>query len=290
MSKDEVIAAVLKCATILGRVPSREELKTHGGVTRRDLTRNFGTLKQALRECKLERSSGARKVDMENLFHDWARVARSLKKLPTMKEYGALSQYSVRPLKIRFVSWDFVPGGLKKFAESSGELAEQWKDVLALVNDPREPQPASPLTFAGPFAQTMPGEPTYGTPIQCGALVFAPTNEFGVLFLFGTIADRLGFLVLRVQSAFPDIEALRMVGKDKLQRVRVELEQESKNFLKHGHDPNGCDAIVCWEHNWEECPLEVIELKTVIANIGNGKALTTKGTKEHGEKNKLAAD
>ncbi|HEY2912622.1 MAG TPA: hypothetical protein VGK21_04635 [Candidatus Angelobacter sp.] len=94
MSKEEVIAAILKCATNLGRVPTREELKTYGEVSRRDLRRNFGTLKQALRECKLERSSGNKKVDMENLFHDWARVARSLKKLPTMKEYGELSHYA----------------------------------------------------------------------------------------------------------------------------------------------------------------------------------------------------
>jgi hypothetical protein len=265
-TKEEVIAALLKCATNLGRVPTREELMSQGGVSRRDLRKNFGTLKQALRECKLERSSGNKKVDMENLFHDWARVARSLKKLPTMKEYGRLGQYSVRPLRTRFVSWNYVPAGLKRFAEAS-ELAEQWKDVLALVHDTREPQPAGPLTFAGPFAQTMPGQPTYGAPIQCGALVFAPTNEFGVLFLFGTIADRLGFLVLRVQAEFPDIEALRMVGRDKLQRVRIELEQESRNFMKHGHDPNGCDLIVCWEHNWEECPLEVIELRKEIAKI-----------------------
>jgi hypothetical protein len=90
MTKEEVIAAVLKCATNLGRVPTREELMNHGGVNHRDLRRNFGTLRQALRECKLERASGHRKVEMENLFHDWARVARSLKKLPTMKEYGRL--------------------------------------------------------------------------------------------------------------------------------------------------------------------------------------------------------
>jgi len=284
MTKEEVIAAVLKCATNLGRVPSREELMSQGGVSRRDLRRNFGTLRQALRECKLERASGHRKVEMENLFHDWARVARSLKKLPTMKEYGRLGQYSVRPLRTRFVSWNYVPVGLKKFAEASGQLAEQWKDVLALVNDTREPQPASPLTFAGPFAQTMPGQPTYGTPIHCGALVFAPTNEFGVLFLFGAIADRLGFLVLRVQAEFPDIEALRMVGRDKLQRVRIELEQESRNFLKHGHDPNGCDLIVCWEHNWDECPIAVLELKKEIAKIAGIKTLepqrTQRNTKE----------
>ncbi|HEY4676959.1 MAG TPA: hypothetical protein VIJ01_07350 [Candidatus Angelobacter sp.] len=274
MTKEEVVTAILKCATNLGRVPTREELKTYGGISRRDLTRNFGTLKKALSECKLERTSSNKKVEMENLFHDWARVARRLKKLPTMKEYRELSQYSVRPLKTRFVSWNFVPGGLKRFAEGSG-LAEEWKDVLDLVHDAREPQTASPLTFTGPFAQTMPGQPTYGTPIQCGALVFAPTNEFGVLFLFGTIADRLGFLVLRVQAEFPDIEALRMVGKDKLQRVRVELEQESRNFMKHGHDPNGADVIVCWEHNWEECPLEVIELKSVLKTLEGQKTKTT---------------
>jgi hypothetical protein len=36
---------------------------------------------------------------------------------------------------------------------------------------------------------------------------------------------------------------------------------ESKNFLAHGHDVRGADLIVCWKHNWENCPLEVIELR-----------------------------
>jgi hypothetical protein len=39
------------------------------------------------------------------------------------------------------------------------------------------------------------------------------------------------------------------------------------------HDPNGCDIIVCWEHNWPECPLEVIELKKEIAKRGKSKPL-----------------
>jgi hypothetical protein len=267
VTKEEVIAAMLKVAEQFGRVPTREELMTCGGVRRRDVRRNFGSYKQLLQACRLERTEGHRKVDMERLFRDWARVARSIKKLPTMKEYKELSQYSVRPLKTRFVSWNNVPAGLKRFAEEQG-LAEEWKDVLELVNGAREPRPAGPETFAGPFAQTMPGQPTYGTPIHIGPLVFAPTNEFGVLFLFGAIAEKLGFKVLRVQAGFPDIEALRMVGKDKLQRVRIEVEQESKNFLRHGHDPNGCDLIACWEDNWPEAPVEVIELKKVIGTLG----------------------
>jgi hypothetical protein len=24
-----------------------------------------------------------------------------------------------------------------------------------------------------------------------------------------------------------------------------------------------CDMIVCWRHNWEDCPLEVLELKSL---------------------------
>jgi len=37
-----------------------------------------------------------------------------------------------------------------------------------------------------------------------------------------------------------------------------------------GHDPKKCDIIVCWVHNWPECPewIEVIELSRVVRQIG----------------------
>jgi hypothetical protein len=46
-----------------------------------------------------------------------------------------------------------------------------------------------------------------------------------------------------------------------MQRVKIEFEFESRNFLRHNHDPELCDVIVCWEDNWPDAPLEVIELK-----------------------------
>ena len=109
----------------------------------------------------------------------------------------------------------------------------------------------------------------YGPLIGAGPLVCGPTNEQGVIFLFGAKAEELGFLVLRMQTGFPDCEAWRVVGKDRLQRVRIEIEYESRNFLRHMHDPNGCDLIVCWEHNWPECPLEVVELKKAVERSGD---------------------
>jgi hypothetical protein len=51
------------------------------------------------------------------------------------------------------------------------------------------------------------------------------------------------------------------VEAGKWQRVRIEFEYQSRNFVAHFHDVRKCDMIVCWEHNWKECPLEVIELK-----------------------------
>jgi hypothetical protein len=77
------------------------------------------------------------------------------------------------------------------------------------------------------------------------------------------MAGRLGFLVEMVRPSFPDCEAKRLVGPDLWERVRIEFEYESRNFRLHRHDPKGCDLIVCWIHNWPECPstLEVIALK-----------------------------
>ena len=66
--------------------------------------------------------------------------------------------------------------------------------------------------------------------------------------------------MLRIRAEYPDCLAFRQVGEDRMELVRIEFEFESKNFLKHMHEPNKCDLIVCWRHNWKECPMEVIAL------------------------------
>jgi hypothetical protein len=106
----------------------------------------------------------------------------------------------------------------------------------------------------------------YGAPLGLAAMAHAPTNEGGVMFLFGVLAERLGYRIERIQAAFPDCEAKREVRPGVWERVRVELEFESRNFKEHRHDLRGCEVIVCWRHNWPECPrgIEVIELSRYI--------------------------
>src|SRR5205807_7974400 len=108
---------------------------------------------------------------------------------------------------------------------------------------------------------------TYGPPMWPGPLAYAPMNELGVVFLFGWMAPQLGYVVHRIQPEFPDCEAMRLVGEDRCELVKAEFEYESRNFLKHMHDVKGADLIICWRHNWPECPMEVLELRTEIQKL-----------------------
>jgi hypothetical protein len=107
----------------------------------------------------------------------------------------------------------------------------------------------------------------YGDFINFRGLQHAPLNEQGVVFLFGMICRELGYVVEIVKPGFPDCEAKREVRPGVWQRVRIEFEFRSRTFYSHGHDPDQCDVIVCWEDNWPNCPIEVLELKSALARL-----------------------
>jgi hypothetical protein len=116
--------------------------------------------------------------------------------------------------------------------------------------------------------RTMSEKSIVGDLINFRGLVYAPLNENGVVFLFGKIVDDLNMYIEEIKPGFPDCIARRFVGKG-WERVAIEFEHTSSNFKAHGHDPGQCDIIVCWEHDWPQCPLEVIELKSEIQSLDN---------------------
>jgi len=96
-------------------------------------------------------------------------------------------------------------------------------------------------------------------------LIYEPVNELGVIFLFAKYHRNLGIEYIEgIQQGFPDAFGRRRIGKTEYEPVDIEFEFKSLDFKTHQHDLKECDIIVCWEHNWKECPLEVIELKTAI--------------------------
>lgn len=300
MTKQQIIDAVVECAEKLGHTPSHVELMQHTSVSRKQVRWHFGAYARLLQACNLAGSGSGYKVELDELFRDWAGIARDLKKMPTIAEYERTSQYSVRPLITRFGSWTQAPNGLKQYAEEQG-WAEEWKDVLAIV-EVRGEQDKAPgglkqvrgpentrrarrfaarqadsglkrameqASVAGPddVNNSKLQRAVYGPPMRPCPLVCGPVNEQGVVFLFGAMAEKLGFLVLRIQTEFPDCEALMQVEEDRWERVKIEFEYESRNFLKHMHEASGCDMIVCWRHNWPECPMDVVELRGELPKL-----------------------
>jgi len=109
-----------------------------------------------------------------------------------------------------------------------------------------------------------------GDPINFEGLQYAPLNEQGVIFLFGKLHNDLGIILEAIQISFPDAKGRRKTPKS-WKDVWIEFEYRSSAFKLHGHDASQCDLIVCWEHDWEDCPLEVIELKKIIMERLNRK-------------------
>jgi hypothetical protein len=294
MSREQIIAAIQTCARNLGRIPTRTELKQITGISYPMVRHGFGNMSRAFREAGLEPTARGQVIITEDLLLDWAQVARKLGKLPGIDAYERIGRYTRTPFFHRYQSWLAVPAAFRKLARKKA-LEEEWKDVLGFISaapvKPRKAhQSATNQSLAHqPFIQPslsatlmrskdragllsyrrtcFRDRPLAGPPLKLDGLMHEPVNELGVVFFFGMYAHRMGFRVLSIQKGFPDCEAMREVRPGKWQRVRIEFEYESRNFRKHRHSHKGCDVIVCWRHNWKECPpgLEVIELCRLVA-------------------------
>jgi hypothetical protein len=107
-----------------------------------------------------------------------------------------------------------------------------------------------------------------GDLINFRGLVYSPINENGVIFIFGKIIEDLNMYIEEIKPGFPDCVGRRFTGRG-WEKVAIEFEFKSSHFRDHKHNPKECDLIVCWEHDWLECPIEVIELREIINGLPN---------------------
>jgi len=204
----------------------------------------------------------------EDLLREFHSAARKLGRIPTWYELEAHSNASKKTVSSRFTG---KQGTLRRYCEWLEEN-EPDSPLLEMLRTKSKheiiPSPVS-ASVRMPSGSRASDGTEYGAPINFRGLQHAPINEQGVVYLFGMVSDELGFMVEAVQGAFPDCEAKRCIDekRQRWQRVRIEFEYRSKHFSDHRHDPDGCDLIVCWEHNWPECPIEVLELRTVIDQL-----------------------
>ncbi len=276
--KAKILDAIRSAASELGSPLSRRKFLSHSGITEYQVLKHFPSWKAALNAAGVAVDSSNVKLDDHALLEDWGEMVRKNREIPTRNYYRRHGNFGVNSFANHFGPWSSIPDSFRAFAQGKPE----WADVLPLLPEPRKIlEPASDNTMSPPSSDLatlnssvpshtkMPDRQTYGDPIDFRGLRHEPTNENGVIFLFGMVAKELGYYVEAVQAGFPDCEAKRQIGKGKWQHVRIEFEYESRNFRDHGHPASGCDVIVCWRHNWAECPesIEVLELKLVIQQL-----------------------
>ncbi len=213
------------------------------------------------------------RISDEDLLLAYHKVVEAIGRIPTWAILDAKGTVSHDVLARRFGGLEGTIRRYRTWLAESHPGSPQLALVPASVHETPLPPSDSPSVAApNPSAAERrvrgPGT-VYGRPINFRGLRHAPINEQGVVFLFGVIAYELGFIVESVQQGFPDCEAKRALDGSggRWQRVRIEFEFESRNFRDHAHQPEGADLVVCWEHNWPGCPVEVLELRTAITKL-----------------------
>jgi hypothetical protein len=221
------------------------------------ITKRFGSWNNALRKAGLS-VKNVQNISDEELFAEIEKVWNRLGRQPQYKEMERLGKFSLGPYERRFGSW------LKAV-----EAFVQWKNMSEEDRNIDLEGISPAILHSPPQRSSRTKRVEYGEPIDFLGLRHAPLNEQGVVYLFGILSKQLGFIIEAVRTDFPDCEGKRQIpGKQgRWEQVSIEFEYKSSNFKEHGHNPDECDVIVCWENDWKDCPIEVISLKELMRKI-----------------------
>ena len=246
---------------------ARSEFLRETGLTEWQVMKHFNTWNELVEAAGLKVFPNRRLTDDElfNALRDGYMAAGGIVSRTRLRKVCRVSDSVYAH---RFGRWPNV------LAQFRGWVIENDPDFPYLADLPRDgvggPLRTHTDARAGVVApvagDSIAPRTKYGPFLNFRGLQHAPINEQGVVFLFGIVAFDLGYVVEGIGTGYPDCEAKRSIGRDGdvWERVRIEFEYKSRHFRDHGHDPIATDVLVCWEHNWPDCPIEVLELRGAI--------------------------
>lgn len=206
------------------------------------------------------------------------RVPASQTQFERLRASGDQACPSYRPYRRRWGRWPTVLAALR---------------VWVAAHDPGFPHRSQlPGADAAPEPPLVPPPAggDYGDRINIPGMLHAPVDVSGVVLLFGVLARELGFAIAHVSGAHvggrcadgkgPSCEVKRRHG-DLWERRRLAFAYASRDLQGRGPEtphleiPHlaagglaGHDLLVCWAHDWPECPVEVIELRREAVKHG----------------------
>lgn len=228
---------------------SINDIKSDGHVNYNTIIRAFGGFSEALIQADLN-PGRTYKRNPDSMLAQLIELTSTLGRTPSKTEIDKNLKYNARHYERQF-------GSIAKAVELASVSGKQTENP-----DDRTSVPPPDTLLVRTRTRRK-----YGQTIDFRGLRHAPINELGVVFLFGMLADDLGFVVESVQNGFPDCDAKLRKPDGSFEGVRIEFEFKSSSFVQHGHNVEECDLIICWQHDWRDCPIDVLELSKVIHNL-----------------------
>ena len=268
ISKDACRAEILRVASLISPRPlTRESFQEHSNISVTPIKRLWGgSLKKAFQECGAKLSEHIfEETPFENLAQEFLSVAIEVKRVPTLVQLKRRSKHGVYSFQGKHGGYDSFKMRAINYLLSNepsklGELKLLFENELLRLNGNQT------------ISKIRPHE--HGSMLGFRAFAHVPTYEQDVVGMFSAIAHEIGFEIISNRSAFPDCKANRKIegsSRNRYKECLIEFEFRSSDFKLHKHPVNGCDLIVCWEHDWKDCSLEVLELKNAIQNLSGWK-------------------
>jgi hypothetical protein len=260
---ERLVSLLQDTAARLGlRQITRDRFREETGVAESRIRKAFGSYNKLVEAAGLQPYTVHQTISEDAMLAALRDAVREVGKPIGQSHFARIGRFSIRPYQRRWASWAEVLAALCAWIER---------------NDPAFPQLAALRRYSETEQERQAtreaeGNRRYGHLLNFRGLLHAPVNEQGVILLFGAVAAELGFLIESIGTQFPDCDAKRLTEDGTLERVRIEFEHRSRMFREHEHDPTRCDLIVCWEHNWPDCPVEVLELGTRIRQMAAADA------------------
>jgi hypothetical protein len=263
LGAEDIITEIRRVA----RLPDKQtvsvrEFNKHASFSERSVNRVFGTWSAAVAAAGLAPLPKTTRIPDHELEAEFRRVHSELGRAPTYYQFANASKFSPTTYLNRWGTWRRARAHC---------LGAEDMDVLPTKQRrsqvPQRRSGRSGVMPRRPSTAMFSGGQVFGAPLNFRGLRHEPVNEQGVVFLFGMVAQELGFLIDAIQTGYPDCTAKRLTKGGRYEAVRVEFEFKSSHFREQGHNPDKCDLIVCWQHDWRDCPLEVLELKSAIRQL-----------------------
>jgi hypothetical protein len=104
-------------------------------------------------------------------------------------------------------------------------------------------------------------------------LKYAPINDKGVAYIFGMVSLELGYIIEGIGEDPPEYDGRRCVDTtdNSWERIKINIGFKSSEFETKGEKDG--ELIVCWIHDWDDCPLEVLELKSTIQLLDDSTSI-----------------